>query len=76
MASLEIESQTFIPQVNILRSEMLLAHVSGTRTPGPKPGPWLPLPALPSTSYFLARLSNPPLEFSSPPPTPSLSTGS
>lgn len=44
MASLEIESQTFIPQEKILRSEMVPAHVSGTSMPGPKPDPPAPTP--------------------------------
>ena len=55
MASLEIKSQTFIPQVKILRSEMVLAHVSGTSMPGPKPDPPAPAPCPSLHFQFLGK---------------------
>ena len=55
MASLEIESQTFIPQEKILRSEMVLAHVSGTSMPGPKPDPPAPAPCPSLHFQFLGK---------------------
>lgn len=55
MASLEIESQTFIPQEKTLRSEMVLAHVSGTSMPGPKPDPPAPTPCPSLHFQFLGK---------------------
>lgn len=67
MASLEIKSQTFIPQVKILRSEMVLAQVSETSMPGPKPDPPAPAPC-PSLHFQFLGKAVPVLLWDSPPP--------